>query len=107
MKTFITIAVTAILTWIIASFVHGAGVGVERLWLRSAVKAPARMALDEIQVDMKAKRYELAESKIDLLASTWHRFDTEPDLFRGSGVGDIMVAFSKLDTNGVSSKLQP
>jgi hypothetical protein len=107
MKTFLAIIATAILTWIIASFVHGAGVGVERLWLRSAVKSPGRMALDEIQTDMTAERYKLAKAKIDLLAGTWHRFDSEPDLFRGSGVGDIMVIFSKLGTNITTSKIQP
>ena len=107
MKTFLIIAATAVLTWITAGFVHGVGVGVERLWLISAVKAPGRMAIEDIQSDMAAERYQLAKAKIDLLADTWHRFDSGSDSFRGSGIGDIMVIFSKLDTNSVTSKIHP
>jgi hypothetical protein len=105
MKTFfvivVTAAVTAAITWFTASTVHGVKTGIERLWLMSAVKAPGRMALSEIQADMNAGRYELAKAKIDVLMDTWQRFDSEPPSFRGPAIGDIMVAFSKLDTNSI------
>ena len=101
MKTFLVIVVTAVVTWIVASVVHGVQTGTERLWLVSAVKAPGRMALGEIQANMNAGRYDLAKAKIDTLMDTWHRFDSGPDSFRGLGIGDIMVAFSRLDTNAV------
>jgi hypothetical protein len=107
MKTFLVIVVTATVTWFVASFVHGVQTGTERLWLISAVKAPGRMAIEDIQADMAAERYQLAKAKIDLLADTWHRFDSGPDSFRGSGIGDIMVTFSKLDTNSTTSKIRP
>jgi len=105
MKTFlvivVTAAVTAAITWFAASTVHGVRTGIERLWLMSAVKAPGRMALGEIQADMNAGRYQLAKAKIDVLLNTWQRFDAEPPVFRGAAIGDIMVAFSKLDTNSI------
>jgi hypothetical protein len=105
MKTFlvivVTVVVTAAITWFAASTVHGVRTGIERLWLMSAVKAPGRMALGEIQADMNAGRYQLAKTKIDVLVDTWQRFEAEPPAFRGAALGDIMVAFSKLDTNNV------
>ena len=107
MKTFLVIVVTATVTWFVASFVHAVQTGTERLWLISAIKVPGHMALADIQADMAAERYQLAKAKIDLLADTWHRFDTGPDSFRGSGIGDIMVTFSKLDTNSTTSKIRP
>ncbi len=101
MKTILVIVDTAAVTWIVSSFVHGVQTGTERLWFMSAVKAPGRMAISEIQLDMNAGRYEPAKAKIDVFMDTWQRFDAEPPAFRGSAIGDIMVAFSKLDTNGI------
>ena len=103
MKTFLVIVVTAAITWITVAVVHGVRTGEERLWLVSAVKAPGRTALSEIQADMDAGRHAVAKAKIDVLMSTWQRFDSGPDSFRGSGIGDIMVTFSKLETEGSSS----
>jgi hypothetical protein len=103
MKTFLVIVATAIITWIAASVVHGVQTSTERLWLVSAVKTPGRMALGEIQADMNAGQYRLAKAKIDVFLETWQRFDSGPDSFDGRGIGDIMVAFSKLDTNNVAS----
>ena len=103
MKTFFVIVITAAITWVAVSIIHGVRIGAERLWLVSAIKAPGRMALGEIQADMNAERYALAKAKIDALMSTWQRFDSGPDSFRGSGIGDIMVTFSKLDTNNSST----
>ena len=107
MKTFLVIVVTAAITWITASLIHGARARVERLWLISAIKAPGRMALSEIQADMNARRYDVAKAKIEVLISTWQRFDSGPDSFGGSGIGDVMVAFSKLDTNSTSTLHKP
>ncbi|HVU09233.1 MAG TPA: hypothetical protein VHG89_11885 [Verrucomicrobiae bacterium] len=102
MKTFLVIVITAVITWSIASIVHGIQTGTERLWLISAIKTPGRMALEGIQTDMNAGRCDLAKKKIDILMDTWHTFDSGTDSFRGSGIGDIMVSFSKLDTNNVT-----
>ena len=111
MKTFliivVTVIVTATTTWFVAGTAHNVQTGIDRLWLISAVKAPGRMMIEDIQADMTAKRYQLAKAKIDLLADTWHRFDSGPDSFRGSGIGDIMVTFSKLDTNNATSEIRP
>ena len=115
MKTFLVTVVTAIVTaattWFVAGTVHGIQTRIDRVWLISAVKAPGRMAIEDIQADMAAERYQLAKAKIDLLADTWHRFDSGPDSFHGSGIGsgigDIMVTFSKLDTNSATSKIRP
>lgn len=104
MKTFLVILITSVITSIAICVIHGVRTGAERLWLVSAVKAPGRMALSEIQADMNAGRYALAKGKIDVLMVTWQRFDSGPDSFRGSGIGDIMVAFSKLDTNNSSTR---
>lgn len=68
----------------------------------SSIKAPGRMALSEIQADMNARRYSLAKAKIDAFVNTWKRFESGPDSCRGSGIGDIMVTFSKIDTNSSS-----
>jgi len=103
MKTFLVIVVTAAITWVTFSVLHGVRTGVERLWLISAIKAPGRMALSEIQTDMNAGRYVLAKAKIDAFINTWQRFDSGPDSFRGSGIGDIMVTFGRLDTNSSST----
>ena len=107
MKTLLIIVVTIAGTWIVACVFHGVQTGVERFWLVSAVKAPGRMALTEIQEDMNAGRYQLAKAKIDVLKDTWQRFDSGPDSFRGLGIGDIMVAFSKLDTNSIVAHPEP
>jgi hypothetical protein len=106
MKTFLIIVVTVAITWIMVSVIHSVRTGTEKLWLISAIKAPGRMALAEIQADMNAGHYDVAKGKIDILMNTWQRFYSEPDSFRGSGIGDIMVAFSKLDTNSSSTTLQ-
>jgi hypothetical protein len=107
MKISFMIVVTVVITWFIASTVHGIQTGAERLWLMSAVKAPGRMALGEIQADINARRYELAKAKIDILVDTWQRFDSEPPTFRGPAIGDIMVAFSKVDTNSIVFHPEP
>lgn len=102
MKTFLTVLLTATVTWFFTTLFHGARTGVERLWMVSAIKRPGGMALGEIQEDMHAGRYDVAKEKVDVLMTTWQRFSSGPDSFRGEGIGDIMVAFSQIPslTNG-------
>jgi hypothetical protein len=111
MKTFIiimvTAALTAVVTWMATSFAYGVQTGVERLWFVSAVKAPGRMALGEIQADMHAGRFEVAQAKIDAFMETWERFSSGPDSFRGPGIGDIMGTLSKFDTNNGNTTNKP
>ena len=99
MKTFLVIIVSAAITWIAFSIIQGVRTGAERLWLISAIKAPGRMAISEIQTDMDAGRYDLARAKLKIFMDTWQRFDRGPDAFGGRGIGDVMVAFSSIDTN--------
>jgi len=101
MKTFLVVVITTAVTWITVSFIDGVHTRVERLWLISAIKAPGRMALGQIQADLNAGRYALAKAEIDTFMDTWQRFYSGPDSFRGLGIGDIMVSFSKLDTNSI------
>ena len=101
MKTFLTIMITAVLTWIAAGLFHGLRTGAERLWMVSALKAPGRMAIGDIQQDMHAGRYDLARAKVDAFMRIWQRFSSGTDSCHGAGIGDIMVTFSKIqdDTN--------
>ena len=102
MKTFLVIIVTAAVTWMAASLIHAVQTGTERLWLISAVKVPGRMALNEIQADLNSGRYEVVKAKVGVLIQAWQRFDSGAGSFQGSGIGDVMLTFSKLDTNGVT-----
>ena len=74
--------------------------------MMSSIKAPGRMALREIQADMNAGRHALAKAKMDAFVNTWQRFESGPDSCSGSGIGDIMVTFSKLDTNNIGTTHQ-
>ena len=103
MKIFLTIIITAVLTWFTFSFIQSVHTGIDRLWLMSAVKAPGKMAIEDIQKDMNEGRYDLAKTKLQIFKETWQRFNNEPPLNSGRGIGDIMVAFSKIDTNQVKS----
>ena len=99
MKTFVAVITTAALTWLTFSLVHGVRTNAERLWMASAIKAPGRMAIAEIQTDLNEGRSDLAKRKVQVLMETWQRFEKGPDSCSGPGIGDIMVAFSKIDTN--------
>lgn len=107
MKTFLIVVVTAVITWIAVSVIHGVRTRVERLWLVSAIKVPGRMALTEIQTDMSAGHYDVAKRKIDIMVSAWQQFDLGPNVFSGPGIGGIMGAFSRLDTNSSSTHHKP
>ena len=109
MKTFLAIVITAVVTWIVTAVVHGVRTGTDRLWMVSAVKAPGRMALADIQADMDARRYGVAKAKIDAFTMTWQRFEAGPDSCSGQGIGDIMVTFSKIPNveDGAAAGSQP
>ena len=94
-KTLLAIILTATVTWICFNFATGTRHGVERLWLISSVKAPGRMALDEIYSDLTAGRCQAAKDKVQVLRSQWNIFERE-DNFRGEAIGNIMVQFAKL-----------
>jgi len=99
MKIFLTISITAVLTWFAFSFIQSVRTGVEHLWLISAVKVPGKMAIEDIQKDMNEGRYDIAKAKRQIIMDTWQRRDRGADSNSGRGIGDIMVAFSKIDTN--------
>jgi hypothetical protein len=65
----------------------------------SAIKAPGKMAITEIQKDLDEGRTDLAKKKLQVFMDTWQRFDKGPDSCSGLGIGDIMVSFSTIDTN--------
>lgn len=107
-KTTLTILVTAVVTWFVFSLVHAVRTGAERLWLISAIKAPGKMAIAEIQMDMREKRYGLANAKLQVLRDTWQEFEQGPDSFHGPGIGDIMVRFSRIENSETNqSALSP
>lgn len=99
MKTFLVIAVTVVITWIVFSVVYAVRTSAEAVWMISAVKVPGQMALKEIQTDMHAGRYEIAKAKIDEFAATWQKFNSGPDSSSGPGIGNVMVAFSNIEAN--------
>jgi len=94
-KTLVTILMTAIVTSICWHVVTTVRRTVDAVWLESAVKAPGRMAFDEILDDLAAGRHEAARRKLDVLRTQWRRFEAEDD-FRGEGIGRILVKFSRL-----------
>ena len=107
MKTFLIIVVTAGVTWTTMTFIHGTRTNVQMRWLISAIKAPGRMAISDIQKDMNAGSYDVAKAKIDVLMTTWQRFDAGSDSFTGAGIGDIMTSFSRLETGSSSALHAP
>jgi hypothetical protein len=100
-RTFVCVVVTALVTWLAMSVANGLATGRDRLWLVSAVKAPGRMALEDIQKDLDEGRCDLARAKLKAFGDAWRRFDSGPDSFAGPGIGDIMVLMSRIDTNKV------
>ena len=96
-RTVITILVTVLATSLGWYVVSGLRRGVEGLWLMSAVKAPGRMALGEIEADVQAGRLELAKAKIRALRRQWATFESEHG-FSGEAIGNIMVTFGQIDS---------
>jgi hypothetical protein len=103
-KTILTIVATAVLTWFVCGVIEGLHRGVAGLWLISAIKVPGNKAIADIQTDMNEGRYELARAKLQVFRETWQRFDRGPDSCDGKGIGDVMVAFSKIQTNEVPER---
>lgn len=102
-RTLITILITALATSLCWYVAVGLLRGVEGLWLKSAVKAPGRMALDAIEADLEEGRLEIAKAKIGALKRLWGAFERE-DGFRGQAIGNIMVTFAQIDSGAQSNK---
>ena len=103
-RTLLTILITAAVTsgcWYVVSEIRR---GVEWLWLESSVAAPGRMALDVLQADLNAGHNAAAVAKLEALRRQWAAFEDERG-FNGHGIGNIMVAFAKLD--GSSGETTP
>ena len=102
-KTIIAIVITTVITfvgWDVATGLHR---GRDKLWLMSAVTAPARLALDEISSDLDHGDYAMARMKLEAFRTQWKRFESE-NSFSSQALGNIMVEFSRLPnpskTNG-------
>jgi hypothetical protein len=103
-RTFITILISVLVTSLCWYVVGSLRRGVAGLWLMSAVKAPGRMALDEIEADLQAGRIEIAKSKIAAFRKQWVVFESEHG-FRGQAIGDIMVRFRRMDSATDTNKI--
>lgn len=91
-KMLITIAITSAITsqcWYIAM---GMRVAYDQTWLISAVKAPGRVALEEIETDLRHGNIADASKKLQILKAEWKRFEESDGI--GSGIGNIMVEFT-------------
>jgi hypothetical protein len=103
-RTLITILVTFIITslcWYIGTELRR---GVEGLWLTSAVKAPGRMALEKIESDLNASRFEPAKAKLVALKKQWAAFERETG-FHGQAIGNIMVTFGQIEPTTTDQEL--
>ena len=94
-KILIAIAITAAVTSLCWHITEGMRIGIERLWLMSAVKAPGLMALEEIDTDLQRGNVAVATAKLQILIAEWRRFREENTL-SGAGIGNIMVEFSHI-----------
>jgi hypothetical protein len=72
----------------------------------SAVKAPGRMALGEVEADLRAGHFEVANAKIAALKKQWAVFENEAG-FSGQAIGNIMVIFGQIDSAPETSKTNP
>ena len=93
-KILITIAITAAVTSLCWHISNGLRDAYNRVWLISAVKAPGRMALDEIASDLTHSNITAATAKLQILRTEWRRFEAEDGI--DAGIGNIMVDFSRL-----------
>lgn len=102
-RTVITILISVVITSLGWSLVSGLQQGVDRLWLLSAVKAPGRMALSNIEADLVAGRFEIAKAKLSAFQKEWAIFENESG-FRGIGIGNIMVTLGQIDSVANTNK---
>jgi hypothetical protein len=103
LKTFLTITATVFVTWFVCSLTSAVKINVERLWFISAVKAPGRMAFDEIHNDFAQGRDATAKAKLELFRTEWARFNLETN-FHGEAIGSIMIKFGELERTNTVSK---
>jgi hypothetical protein len=93
MKTFLTIIITAALTWLVFDFQQAVITAKEKFWFISAVKAPGGMAIADMQADLNAGRYDLAKQKLQAFKNSWDDYNKQ------TGIGDVLVVFAKIETN--------
>ena len=107
MRTFVVVVVTIAATWIVASHVHEVQSnrerGREQEWFISKVKAPVRLVLEDIRLDINARQFQLAKAKMDIFIDTWQKVRW----FHGIGYEDILMAFDKVDTNSIVAHPEP
>lgn len=102
-RTAITVLITVLVTSLCWYFITGLQQGINDLWLMSAVKAPGRMALDEIQADLQAGQIEIAKDRLVVLRKQWATFESEGG-FKGQAIGNIMVTFSQMNSTVETNK---
>jgi hypothetical protein len=106
-RTLLTVAITVAvmsLLFYVSSAANSVRRKIDQAWLMSAVKAPVRIALDEIQTDLNAGRYDVAKLKIAAFKKQWSIFEQAKG-FSSQGIGNIMVEFATLDqTNAPGSQ---
>jgi hypothetical protein len=85
-------------------------------WIIMSIKSPGVMALRDIQADMNAKRYDIAKDKVDFFLKTYEKFSAGPDSCTGTGIRDVVLAFSNMpgginatnvEPNGAANRSQP
>jgi hypothetical protein len=108
MKTFLVVVITIAATWIVASHVHEVQSnrerGREHGWFIGRVKAPVRLALQDIRLDINDGKFQLAKAKLDIFIDTWQRVNW---LGHGIGADEILRAFDNADTNSIIAHPEP
>lgn len=103
-QTLVAVAITLVATsacWYVIGSVRR---GAEETWLRSAVKAPGRMALDTIHEDLKFGDHYMAIAHLRILRASWAKFEAEERGVR-NGIGDVMVDFRDMPVPAKSQKM--
>lgn len=95
------IILTAVISCVVTSIVWYAamrfGEALHAATLLSAVKAPGRMALEQIQQDLDSGNYDMAKAHLSILRESWKRFEAERGLMVNEGIGNIMVEFRDME----------
>ena len=94
----LTVVATALATSICWYTWFSFKVAFERKRLLSAVEVPGRMALEDLNADLSRGRYDVAQAKLSVLRQQWDIFDR--DGLSGQALGQVMVAFSRVDPEG-------
>ena len=93
----LTVILTVLGTWLVATLYFTLDMAKERMWLVSAVKAPGRMALLSIQADLEAGKTKLALAKLKRLHEEWSGFERGTQSFTGRAIGSIMPALHEVE----------